>query len=71
MQLPVAHGDGGLGFRNLVKKNIAFWMKLRFQLIPELSKLWVKVLRAKYKWQGIVPSSLHARNSSRLWVGFD
>ncbi|KAL4341856.1 hypothetical protein GQ457_08G018880 [Hibiscus cannabinus] len=32
-------------------------------------KLWVRVLRSKYKWCGSVPISLQLGNCSRLWHG--
>ncbi|KAL4361743.1 hypothetical protein GQ457_04G004250 [Hibiscus cannabinus] len=62
-------GKGGLGFRHLKSVNDAFLMKLGFQLIHENNKLWVNVLRAKYRWVGPIPICLQRTRCSRLWMG--
>ncbi|GMI85510.1 hypothetical protein like AT4G29090 [Hibiscus trionum] len=67
MQKPIDYG--GLGFRKLENVNFAFLMKLGFQLLNDTDKLWVRILRAKYKWQDTLPSSIHRHNCSRLWAG--
>ncbi|KAL4325793.1 hypothetical protein GQ457_11G032180 [Hibiscus cannabinus] len=60
---------GVLGFRVFEAYNLTFIAKLGFQLIAEESKRWIQILRAKYKWEGVMPMSLEGCNSSRLWVG--
>ncbi|GAU36816.1 hypothetical protein TSUD_219190 [Trifolium subterraneum] len=40
--------EGGLGFRNLKMLNKAHMMKLSWQILTQPSKLWVKILKAKY-----------------------
>ncbi|KAL4323247.1 hypothetical protein GQ457_11G021530 [Hibiscus cannabinus] len=58
---------GGLGFRDLTKYNMSFLMKVGYQFITEENKLWVRVMRAKYKWDGWIPLTLSTRGGSRLW----
>lgn len=41
--------QGGLGFRDLECNNEAHMMKLAWQLTKDSDKLWVQVLRDKYK----------------------
>lgn len=60
---------GGLGFKDLGKQNEAFLMKLGFDLILWPDQLWVQVFHAKYKWEGVIPSSFHATNCYWLWKG--
>ncbi|KAK8566123.1 hypothetical protein V6N12_059659 [Hibiscus sabdariffa] len=60
---------GGLGFRDLTKYNMTFLMKVKYQLITEDNKLWVRVMRAKYKWKGLIPLNLSASGCLRLWYG--
>ncbi|KAL4297672.1 hypothetical protein GQ457_12G009960 [Hibiscus cannabinus] len=43
---------GGLGFRDIMKYNMAFLMKIGFHLITEENKLWERVLRDKYGRKG-------------------
>jgi hypothetical protein len=60
--------EGGLGFRNLKMLNKAHMMKLSWQILTQPSKLWVKILKAKYKCgMNIIPNFKHASNSSPLW----
>ncbi|KAL4353784.1 hypothetical protein GQ457_06G020480 [Hibiscus cannabinus] len=61
--------NGGLGFRQLEFVNDSFLMKLGFQLIHDNNKLWVRVLRAKYRWEGFIPADLRYNRCSRLWKG--
>jgi hypothetical protein len=43
-------------------------MKLSWQILTQPSKLWVKILKAKYKCgMNIIPNFKHASNSSPLW----
>ncbi|GMI65822.1 hypothetical protein like AT3G24255 [Hibiscus trionum] len=61
--------DGGVGLRHLHRHNEALIMKVGYRLITDTDKLWVQVLRHKYKWEGTLPSSIHRVGSSRLWQG--
>jgi hypothetical protein len=48
--------------------NKAHMMKLSWQILTQPSKLWVKILKAKYKCgMNIIPNFKHASNSSPLW----
>ncbi|GMJ06884.1 hypothetical protein like AT3G24255 [Hibiscus trionum] len=60
---------GGLGFRDMGKQNSAFLMKLGFQLICDEGSLWVKILKAKYRWIGVMPLHLRRMRCSRVWKG--
>ncbi|KAE8714290.1 hypothetical protein F3Y22_tig00110198pilonHSYRG00127 [Hibiscus syriacus] len=56
--------------RNIMDtQNAAFLSKLGFNLITQRDKLWVKVLRTKYKCSKDIPESLDRRSCSRLWKG--
>ncbi|KAK8484750.1 hypothetical protein V6N12_074747 [Hibiscus sabdariffa] len=44
-------------------------MKIGFQLVVSVDKLWVRVLRAKYNLEEVLPLSITRRNGSRLWKG--
>ncbi|KAL4317972.1 hypothetical protein GQ457_18G007610 [Hibiscus cannabinus] len=45
---------GGLGIKDLDRQNQALLMKLGFELVVNTNKLWVKVLKAKYRpWRGL------------------
>ncbi|KAL4363421.1 hypothetical protein GQ457_04G013320 [Hibiscus cannabinus] len=61
--------EGGLGFKDLSKQNSAFLMKIGFQLITDENKLWVHVLKHKYKWRVMLPEALTTGSCSRLWKG--
>lgn len=58
---------GGLGLGRLVPQNISFLMKLAYQLVTDLDSLWVRILRSKYKVDGIFPQSIYKSNSSYVW----
>ncbi|KAK8572050.1 hypothetical protein V6N12_028113 [Hibiscus sabdariffa] len=45
--------EGGLDFRDLNNHNNAPLMKIDFALISNEDKLCVRVLKAKYKWEGL------------------
>ncbi|KAK8574880.1 hypothetical protein V6N12_062557 [Hibiscus sabdariffa] len=47
--------DGGLGFKDVFQHNRVFLMKIGYQLVSMPDVLWVRVLRAKYKVEDIVP----------------
>ncbi|GAU38761.1 hypothetical protein TSUD_64920 [Trifolium subterraneum] len=60
--------EGGLRFRNLKMLNKAHMMKLSWQILTQPSKLWVKILKAKYNCgMNIIPNFKHTSNSSPLW----
>ncbi|KAL4354845.1 hypothetical protein GQ457_06G011460 [Hibiscus cannabinus] len=61
--------EGGLGFKDLYQQNKAFIMKIGFGLITNNSSLWVRVLKAKYKWEGVMPLSISWVSYSRFWSG--
>ncbi|KAL4376042.1 hypothetical protein GQ457_02G042600 [Hibiscus cannabinus] len=67
MQQP--SNQGGLGFRDLHKKNKAFLMKIGYGLILNNDSLWVQVLKTKYRWDEVLPMSIDRPSSSRLWKG--
>ncbi|GMI87280.1 hypothetical protein like AT3G24255 [Hibiscus trionum] len=67
MQQPME--DGGMGMKDLGRQNEAFLMKVGFELVMNSDKLWVRVLRDKYSWQGGVPASITRGCCSRLWRG--
>ena len=60
---------GGLNFCDVQNQNYAFLMKVGYHLVCSKDKLWVQVLRDKYKWIGELPSEIYRRNSSRFWQG--
>ncbi|GMI88940.1 hypothetical protein HRI_002563300 [Hibiscus trionum] len=60
---------GGLGFHDVGKQNSAFLMKLGFQLVRDDDRLWVKILKAKYRWFGVMPLHLRRTRCSRVWKG--
>ncbi|KAK8482876.1 hypothetical protein V6N11_008883 [Hibiscus sabdariffa] len=43
--------DGGLGFKSLHQQNKTLLLKIGYQFVCDVDKLWVQVLRAKYKWE--------------------
>ncbi|KAL4309954.1 hypothetical protein GQ457_01G030200 [Hibiscus cannabinus] len=59
--------NGGLGIKNLHQQNLAFIMKVAFNLIRHGDHLWVRVLRGKYKMLQTIPYSLVSGPSSHLW----
>lgn len=62
--------NGGLGVRNLRRNNDAHMMKLAWELTKNNEKLWVQVLRDKYKCgSGALPLVTPKHNSSNVWRG--
>ncbi|GMJ00023.1 hypothetical protein HRI_003671500 [Hibiscus trionum] len=61
--------EGGLGIKRMEHQNSAFLLKLGFIMVSDPSRLWVKVMRAKYGIQEITPTSLPNVRGSRLWQG--
>nr|KYP56435.1 Putative ribonuclease H protein At1g65750 family [Cajanus cajan] len=62
--------QGGLGLRSMRTVNNSFMMKNGWSLITEPNKLWVKVIRSKYKCQeGAIPRVEKKANMSNLWQG--
>lgn len=60
--------DGGLGFRNLRILKRANMMKLAWRLVAHPDKLWVRIMRAKYKCgPNAVPEVKHRSNTSSTW----
>nr|KYP65494.1 Putative ribonuclease H protein At1g65750 family [Cajanus cajan] len=60
----------GLGLRSLREVNNSFMMKNCWSLITEPNKLWVKVIRSKYKCQdGVIPRVEKKAKMSNLWQG--
>jgi hypothetical protein len=60
--------EGGLGFKNLRMLNQAYIHKLAWQMVAEPNKLWVQVMRAKYKCGSLsTPSIVVRSNSSNIW----
>ncbi|GMJ04403.1 hypothetical protein like AT3G24255 [Hibiscus trionum] len=51
--------EGGLGLRQLGRQNKALLMKVGYRLIIDHNKLWVQVLRHKYKWEGSIPQNIY------------
>ncbi|BBH03116.1 glycoside hydrolase family 28 protein / polygalacturonase pectinase family protein [Prunus dulcis] len=45
--LCLAKGDGGLGFRDLAKFNLALLAKQTWRIIPTPNALWVRILKAR------------------------
>lgn len=56
--------QGGLGLKDLRKQNMAFLVKLGWQMFTERDKMWVKMLWAKY---GSPLASQRKRPMSRTW----
>ncbi|KAL4291805.1 hypothetical protein GQ457_14G017940 [Hibiscus cannabinus] len=63
--------SGGLGFKNLHQQNRASLMKIGFQLLTDIEALWVRVLKAKYRWGDRLPVSIKRPSYSRLWTGLN
>lgn len=62
--------QGGLDFRDLKRNNDAHMMKLAWQLTKNGDKLWVQVLRDKYKCGfAVLPRIKHRQNCSNVWRG--
>ncbi|KAM7265415.1 hypothetical protein ACFE04_003098 [Oxalis oulophora] len=60
--------DGGLQIRNLATLNKAYWLKNSWTSIMESEKLWVQVLRSKYKFTSDDASSpIALRNAFVYW----
>jgi mannosylglycoprotein endo-beta-mannosidase len=60
--------EGGLGFRNLRILNQAYIHKLAWQMVADPNKLWVQVMRAKYKCGFLSTPNITTRsNSSNVW----
>ncbi|KAL4302438.1 hypothetical protein GQ457_10G006720 [Hibiscus cannabinus] len=55
--------------KKLNVQNETFLMKLAFQLVANKDALWVRFLRAKYKCDMVVSSSILTHNCSRIWKG--
>lgn len=55
---------GGLGIRILQEKSKLFLMKFGYKLVTNTNKMWVQVLRNKYKVNGILPDNIHQSNYS-------
>ncbi|KAK9020722.1 hypothetical protein V6N11_010739 [Hibiscus sabdariffa] len=51
------------------QQNIAFMMKIAYHLTVDNQKLWTRVLKGKYGWDGVLPLTLRKTNVSRLWRG--
>lgn len=61
---------GGLGFKNTRRMNEALLMKLGWELITRKDKLWVNVVRHKYKCgNDYMPSVLKKGVESNIWRG--
>ncbi|KAL4377442.1 hypothetical protein GQ457_02G016020 [Hibiscus cannabinus] len=60
--------SGGLGFKNPHQQNRAFLMKIGFQLVTYIEALWVRVLKAKYRWGHRLPILIKRPSCSRLWT---
>nr|KYP36270.1 Putative ribonuclease H protein At1g65750 family [Cajanus cajan] len=61
---------GGLGLRSIRNVNTSFMMKNCWSLITEPHKLWVQVVRSKYKCpQGAIPQVGKKNKMSNLWQG--
>ncbi|KAH1106201.1 hypothetical protein J1N35_009969 [Gossypium stocksii] len=58
---------GGLGLRKLVPNNISYLMKLVYQIVTQLSELWVRVLRSKCKMVEVCPHSISRNACSYVW----
>lgn len=62
--------NGGLGIKSTRKMNIAFMMKLGWELVTRRDKLWVQILRAKYKCGDDIIPRVEKRNvESNAWRG--
>ncbi|KAK9008726.1 hypothetical protein V6N11_075609 [Hibiscus sabdariffa] len=48
---------------------MAFMMKIAYHLTVDNQKLWTRVLKGKYGWDGVLPLNLRKANVSRLWRG--
>lgn len=60
---------GGLGFKKLDVMNHALLMKLTWEIVSNLDKLWVKVFCSKYGLDpGNLPYSLPEKAGSRIWM---
>jgi hypothetical protein len=60
--------EDGLGFRNLRILNQAYIHKLAWQMVADPDKLWVQVMRAKYKCGFLSTPNITTRsNSSNVW----
>lgn len=65
-ELCKAKEQGGLGFKSLRKMNLAFLIKLGWQMFSEKEKIWVEMLWAKYG----SPLTFQRKGSvSRVWKG--
>lgn len=61
---------GGLGFRSAKSTNQAYMMKMAWELLTNEHAMWVKILKAKYKFKCEHPTFLlHKPNCSNLWKG--
>nr|KYP71696.1 Putative ribonuclease H protein At1g65750 family [Cajanus cajan] len=61
---------GGLGLRSMRNVNTTYMMKNCWNLIQDPHKLWVQVVRAKYKCKnGIIPQVMKTNKMSNLWKG--
>ncbi|KAH1064536.1 hypothetical protein J1N35_029523 [Gossypium stocksii] len=49
---------GGLGFQKLRDQNILFLLKLGFNIVSDKEALWVRVIKAKYRMNGILLESI-------------
>ncbi|MBA0778184.1 hypothetical protein Gotri_006078, partial [Gossypium trilobum] len=62
---PKAHG--GLGFRQLKDHNIAFMVKLGFNIVSNANAIWIQVLRSKYRVSSGMSKELSRSRCSFLW----
>lgn len=62
--------EWGLGLKSTKRMSMAFMMKLGWELITRRNKLWVCILRAKYKCgDNVIPVVVKRNNESNAWRG--
>lgn len=62
--------NGGLGIKSTRHLNIAFMMKLGWELIARRDKLWVRIVRAKYGCgNSVIPNVVRRNIESNVWRG--
>ncbi|KAE8664067.1 hypothetical protein F3Y22_tig00112857pilonHSYRG00227 [Hibiscus syriacus] len=61
--------NGGLAIKHLEGQNKAFLLKIGMQLVQGVDKLWVKVIRSKYRWSDNGFMMTSRRRGSWLWNG--
>ncbi|XP_039000869.1 uncharacterized protein LOC120126887 [Hibiscus syriacus] len=57
------------GIHDLYRQNKAFLLKVGFRLLTKPDKLWVQVIRSKYKWEDPYPLTLRHGSGSQPWKG--